>query len=160
MLPRVIEVLNKLDNKNVFFGPQGFSFPSSLPELEELHQTYANDRTWNSSWQVFSQDTELGDPYFVDTTNESLPVYTAMHGEGSWGIELVSSSLESFINCVKTLNELSCQEYAQIIPVDSTLTNHQQLKDLERKLILNSGAEEFWQVFFECYMDWLEEGDS
>ena len=38
-------------------------------------------------------DADLGDPYFVDTRLESLPVFTAMHGTGSWDPSEVSCSL-------------------------------------------------------------------
>jgi hypothetical protein len=160
MQTKIIGILNKLVKKNIFFGPQGFSFPSSINELEKLNETFASDNEWASSWLVFSQDIELGDPYFVNTESELLPVYTAMYAEGGWEVEMVASSLDSFITCMGILDDQSNQEQAQIIPDDSTITNSLQLKEIERNLIANSAVENFWQMFFECYMDWLEDDDE
>ena len=156
---KVSEIVNKLDKKSVFFGPQGFSFPCSVNEQEVLHKTYASDSEWNSAWFVFSQDTELGDPYFVDTSNDLLPVYTAMHGEGCWEVEMVASSLDNFVNCMTILDSTSKQACAQFIPDDATITRIEQLKNLEDQLIATSECEEFWHMFFECYIDWLEDED-
>lgn len=153
-------ILEKFTEPNVFFGPQGFSFSMSNEDLLKLQKMYSEDEFWGSSWLVFSRDTELGDPYFIDTKEDTLPVYTAMHGEDEWEIELVASSLNSFLECMNILANISNQENAQIIPNESTITDSNQLNDLKNKLIESSGCEEFWDMFMECYLDWLEEDDS
>ena len=156
MKSQLLELFNKLNSKTVFFGPQGFSFADSLAALDEFEKSYNIDG-WKNSWVTFCQDTELGDPYFIDTLDSQYPVYTAMHGEGGWEKELVSSSLEGFIECMNILNNASNQEYAQIIPDESTITDGILLNALKIKLIESSKCKEFWDMFFACYLDWLEE---
>ncbi len=54
---------------------------------------------WRRNWVVIA--TDAGDPYFLDVnkTNEGgeSPVYTAMHGTGTWEPILAASSLEQFL---------------------------------------------------------------
>ena len=64
-------------------------------ELEEAQHGYSfnpltgEDLTsgaggWRRSWVVIGADEDLGDPLFVDISDERLPVYTAAHGQGDW----------------------------------------------------------------------------
>ena len=54
---------------------------------------------WRRSWVVIAVD--AGDPYFLDVTKANergeCPVYTAMHGTGTWQPILAASSLEQFL---------------------------------------------------------------
>ena len=84
------ELLTKLkafEHKNVFFGPQGFSVASKTAELNKAQIGFSIDKkgqnlvgtykgNWKSSWLVIANDTELGDPYFVDLDDANLAVYT------------------------------------------------------------------------------------
>ena len=39
---------------------------------------------WQPQWFVIGMETLIGDPVFVDLDDPNLPVFTAMHGMGSW----------------------------------------------------------------------------
>ncbi len=52
---------------------------------------------WRAEWLVVALDQLLGDPIFVDTSDGSLPVATAAHGEGVWDPLPLARSLEDFI---------------------------------------------------------------
>ncbi len=52
---------------------------------------------WKETWYVIGFDEDLGDPIFVDITNENYPIMTAMHGEGEWDPE-VMFSLKEFLD--------------------------------------------------------------
>ena len=52
---------------------------------------------WKPEWLVIGYDAELGDPLFVDLNDLSMPVYTAMHGAGTWKPTLVASDVRSFL---------------------------------------------------------------
>jgi len=58
---------------------------------------------WRRSWVVIAYDS--GDPYFLDTTkiqpNGDTPVWTAMHGTGTWEPILAASSLAQFLQILR-----------------------------------------------------------
>ena len=49
----------------------------------------------------------MGDPFFIDTSEESWPVYAAIHGEGPWEPKRVASSLPGFGGVLSLLAELA-----------------------------------------------------
>lgn len=58
---------------------------------------------WRRSWIVIAFDS--GDPYFIDTTknlpNGDSPIWTAMHGTGTWEPILAASSLAQFLQILR-----------------------------------------------------------
>jgi hypothetical protein len=62
---------------------------------------------WRPNWVVIGYKTGLGDPLFVDTDLATLPVFTAMHGEGAWEPVLVAASVEAFGICIEEFARIS-----------------------------------------------------
>lgn len=62
-------------------------------------ESFVAPHGWRRSWVVIANDS--GDPYFLDTnrpgTGGECPIYTAMHGTGTWEPLLAASSLEQFL---------------------------------------------------------------
>lgn len=58
---------------------------------------------WHRGWVVIAAD--AGDPYFIDIAKADqvggCPVYTAMHGTGTWEPILAASSLEQFLRILR-----------------------------------------------------------
>ena len=52
---------------------------------------------WQPQWFVIGMETLIGDPVFVDLDDPNLPVFTAMHGMGSWRAVRLAPSLEGFL---------------------------------------------------------------
>ena len=165
---QLLNALQQIPHKTTYFGPQGFALPNSDDELKQFQQGFSihpdgtsltgvNAGDWQKNWLVIAIDTELGDPYFVDTSLEQLPVFTAMHGEGGWQIDAVASSLNSFLACLKLLIKHGRQTAAQFVPDETSITNPNILTQLQSELIQASGCKDFWSLFFDCYFDWLEE---
>jgi hypothetical protein len=81
----------------------------AAPELERAQVGFRGPRLgddafvaphgWRRSWVVIAYDT--GDPYFIDTTKVArdgdTPIWTAMHGTGTWEPILAASSLAQFL---------------------------------------------------------------
>ena len=107
-----------------------------------------------------STDTEVGDPFFVDTNDPKLPVYTAMHGMGSWGAELVSHSLEAYLEALSYINGISKQDFARIDPDENTITDPSALSEIEEKICSICSTDGFWQNMFEQHLEWIEEFGS
>jgi hypothetical protein len=58
---------------------------------------------WKEPWLVVGHETSLGDPVFIDTGEERIPVYTAPHGEGTWSPELIAPSVDLFFAIIRRL---------------------------------------------------------
>ncbi len=52
---------------------------------------------WLPTWVVIGTDEDVGDPLFVDVADDDLPVFTAMHGQGSWDPEEVADALADLL---------------------------------------------------------------
>lgn len=172
---KLFSILSQVKKKETYFGPQGFVIATTESELETAQNGYAvhpkgsdltgsdltgsNAGDWKSSWLVFARDTELGDPYFVDTNDEQLPVYTAVQIEGLWQPEGVASSLAGFLECLTLLSKYGNQEIAQFVPDETTIVDKIVLEQLNANLVKASGCENFWGLFFECYFDWLQDDE-
>lgn len=167
----ITDKLKTLHKSDIFFGPQGFALATTAQALVQAQQGFScypdgsplpssEAGNWQDNWLVIATDTELGDPYFVDTTDEQQAVYTAILTDDGWQKQLVSNSLNSFVACLQLLAKTSNQEQATIFPDENTLADKNQLTTLMKKLIKLSSGESFWRLFFECYYDWLEDLDD
>jgi len=67
---------------------------SISPTGEQLTGTGAGD--WRKEWVVIGYEDCCGDPIFIDSSARGFPVYTAVHGEGSWEPTPIAVSLEAF----------------------------------------------------------------
>ena len=81
-------------------------------ELEAAQQGYSivpegDETDWEQEWLVIGNEDLCGDPIFIDTSDESYPVYTAAHGMGEWSPQLIASSFEHFIQILTKLRQLS-----------------------------------------------------
>jgi len=164
---RIIEIVKSKNIKEAFFGSHGFNIADEA-SIEELQIGYgihpdgsdlsgSNEGDWQKNWVVIGTDTEVGDPFFVDTNEPLLPVYTAMHGMGEWDYEEVSTSLSLFLDVLIYLNSVSNQSFARINPDENTITDSEKLSDIENKLSRLSGKKDYWKNFIEQHNEWVEE---
>jgi len=165
---KLFEILSALDSNEVFFGPQGFVISNTLAALEEAQYGFGTDETgndlsgtnagdWQSSWLIIARDTELGDPYFIDASQDEFPVHTAFLGESGWEVELVATSLLGFIKCMNLLHSNGEQAEAQFVPDENSIVDESTLVSLQTVLSEHADNQAFWQMFFNCYQDWLVE---
>jgi hypothetical protein len=166
---RLEDLLGNSRITEVYFGSEGFRIYTPA-ELEKGQHGYSihpdgtdltgqGEGKWEREWVVIGYDADLGDPYFVDTGSDQMPVYTAMHGVGEWIPNLVSPAVQNFLSCLEHLQAKSGQDYSLIEPDDSTLTERDRIKDLKEEMNRLNGEEEFWEAFFERHVEWLEEND-
>lgn len=164
------KMLSEFGLTEVYFGPSGFRIHAG-GDLQEAQLGYArhpngsdltgvSEGEWRKEWIVIGQNIELGDPYFVDTSEESLPVHTAAHGIGTWEPTIVSPSLRNFLSCLTLLHSRFKQEDSLLEPNELTLRQNGKVEALKKELILLNGDSGFWDIFFHVYKEWLEENDS
>ncbi|NQY65210.1 MAG: hypothetical protein HRT38_16105 [Alteromonadaceae bacterium] len=170
-VPVYLTTLANLEQNEYFFGPQGFRTVTNAEDLEHAQVSYSydengtdltgtNEGDWQKSWVVIAVDLEMGDPYFIDTRQDNLPVYTAVPYDGPWLPELVATSLEGFLSSLVELTRGRQQRAPQFVPDDSSITDEETLEQLAEKLTKLSGDDQFWQTFFVNYVDWLEDDDE
>ena len=164
----LLKKLSTLGRIEVYFGPQGFLLTSSEEELEKAQIGFAihpdgtnvvgnNQGDWQGNWQVIALDTELGDPYFIDLNDDNSPVYTAIQIDGAWETNPVAQSLERFISCLILFIKANDQASPIFVPDEHTVIDKIVLSQLENQLIEASSCKDFWEQFFECYFDWLND---
>jgi len=85
----------------------------AAPELERAQVNFRGTRPgdesfvaphgWRRSWVVIAYDN--GDPYFLDVSKQTpdgdCPIWTAMHGTGTWEPSLAASSLAQFLGILR-----------------------------------------------------------
>jgi hypothetical protein len=62
---------------------------------------------WSPTWLVIGYEESLGDPFFVDLNEDTLPVFTAIHGDGEWNPSLVAASFDGFIGALDEVRAAS-----------------------------------------------------
>ena len=158
-----LPIINSDQQSEFYFGPQGFNVLSSSEAItqasQQLHEL--NDAALpahTQSWKIVAQDTELGDPYFIDEEDFTSAVYTTV--PGNWTKILVATSVDKFLESLAFLHDVSPQQEAQFLPDESTTSDDKVLAEMESLLSKLSGANAFWADFFICYKDWLLDDDS
>lgn len=61
---------------------------------------------WKSAWLVIGHTISTGEPIILDTSMDSLPVFTDCHGQGAWEPLQIADSLEGFAQAFRLLAEL------------------------------------------------------
>lgn len=166
----LMKLVAKIDKRDVYFGPQGFAVVKGDEDFAKAQIGFSIDEVgtdlsgngqgdWQPFWQVIALDTELGDPYFVDTSDDMYPVYTAMQGDAGWEFLPVATSMSSFFNCLSLLSKCGEQQSPLFVPDETTIIEKSVIEALQLSLIKESNAVAFWSDFFHCYFDWLEDED-
>jgi len=107
---------------------------------------------WQPNWVVIGYETGLGDPLFLDIDLASLPVLTAMHGEGAWKPVLVATSIEAFGMCFEEFARISQGRSNPVECEANPVSDDERTVFLRRVAELNqaSSAPEFWNVLVQC----------
>jgi hypothetical protein len=111
------EAMRELQFRSVSFGAMAIR----LYEIEQLQSaqigysvgadgisfTGNQEGDWRDGWLVIGYEDLSGDPIFIDVLQEECPVYSAMHGEGSWNPRLIASSIDGFTMALATVAALA-----------------------------------------------------
>lgn len=61
---------------------------------------------WHAEWIVIGHENLCGDPIFIDVRNTNLPVFTAMHGAGTWDEVLIAQSAAVFFESLAVVKRI------------------------------------------------------
>lgn len=129
----------------------------AAPELEQGQvgfrgprrgdDTFVAPHGWRRNWVVIAYD--AGDPYFLDTTRTlpdgDSPVWTAMHGTGTWEPILAASSLAHFLRILHVWARIVVSHYDRQNPDEPLDDAH--LRRLTSELNqVDAAAAEHWTI--------------
>lgn len=134
-----------LPQSDLSFGIGGIEFFSPASLSDEQAGYDAPD--WHKSWLVVARETACGDPIFIDKSQAQFPVYTAMHGMGSWEPLPLADSWNQFLASLELIRPYTKDREHPIGLEQHPLTpmERQTLQDGLRA-ILGSPAPNFWTV--------------
>jgi hypothetical protein len=151
-------VVAKLPALEVDFGVGGLRlFPPESIDAEQVGYAKTSDGRplvgegegmWKDGWLVIGQETCCGDPVFVDASAPRRPVFTALHGEGSWEPQQIAISLEAFANCFEEFARIAQQRDSPVAVEENPLGDAERDGFLTRIAEINHGsvAPDFWEL--------------
>jgi hypothetical protein len=119
---------------------------SISPTGEPLTGEQAGD--WQREWVVIGYVECCGDPIFIDSLAEGFPVYTAIHGEGSWEAKQIAVSLEAFGRALSAIAAVANGREHPVALENNPLT--QSEKQITLAAIQRDNPDldlEFWKTF-------------
>jgi hypothetical protein len=119
------------------------------PDGDSLCGYAAGD--WKAEWIVIGCELGLGDPLILDTSDDKLAVITAMHGEGSWQPEPVSSSVESFLQMLIDFRELA-RERENPVKLEAHPLDEVERSHFLEQIAASNGtlsAPDYWQALID-----------
>ncbi|WP_158881792.1 SMI1/KNR4 family protein [Rhodanobacter sp. L36] len=136
-----------LPQSGLSFGVGGIEFFSRASVLAE--QSGYDGPGWQKSWLVIAHETACGDPIFLDQSKIDHPVFTAMHGAGSWEPSLVASSWAQFLAALEFARPYT-KDRENPVGLEQRPFNQSEHKELLSGLskILGSPLPIFWDVLF------------
>jgi hypothetical protein len=145
----LLQIANRLaPPADLQFNVGGISFfiPS---EIEEEQIGYAG-QDWNVHWLVVARESACGDPVFVDTEQDGLPVFTAMHGMGYWKPEMIAKSWANFIEAVEFIRPFtSGREHPVGLEANPLSLSQRDAIRHGLEHVLGQPVPYFWEPYYE-----------
>jgi hypothetical protein len=147
LVDRYIRRRQQASLREVDFGYRSVEVvePDELPAAQEGY----GGTGWQPSWLVIATDDYLGDPIFTDLTDEQLPVFTAMHGVGTWEPVQIADSFEGFVGGLEAVASIAAQREHPVHPVgleEHPLPEAERTRVLGRVRDLNPRSDsQFWE---------------
>jgi hypothetical protein len=148
-IPKALyDFLKKSENLSIGYSEITYLEPDEVREQQAgYHDDAGSD--WKSEWIVIASD-QMGDPIFVDTSMDSLPVFTAMHGEGSWDPTRIADNLESFKVLVESLRKISVGRESPV-ELESNPIPKKDVDILIQEIEMTNPVSEssYWKIFLD-----------
>ena len=98
-------------------------------------------------WKVIGYEESCGDPIFVDTDLEGIPVFTAIHGMGDWTPVQIADSFEAFKKNLKIVLEISVGRENPVMLERNPIGESERKNALGEIRQLNPRSDtEFWEL--------------
>jgi hypothetical protein len=101
---------------------------------------------WRPEWVVIGRETACGDPIFVSQTRP-YPVFTAMHGQGSWEAMAVAPSLEMFRDCLELYRRFAQGRDSSLALEENPPSRQEQTQFIRNVRQLTANDESAWMFW-------------
>lgn len=118
--------------------------------VDEDGNSLMNDEegSWKKEWLVIGYEDLCGDPVFIDILADGFPVYTAMHGAGSWNARLIAGTLKGFAGALEIIASLSSGRESPVELEANPIPSYERDRALAEIRNNNPGADmEFWELW-------------
>lgn len=158
MRTRALEnILEELHLESFDYGCFEFSLPPPTG-VEEFQVGYAVDSSgntlvgagegdWRENWIVFARDFS-GDPVFVDIDQPNLPVFTALHGEGTWSPWEIAPSIKAFATVLCAAKTLALGRESPIALGSNPIADHER-EAFQALVKANGVSHDYWLAMFQ-----------
>ena len=103
---------------------------------------------WQREWVIIGYEECCGDPIFIDSLAKGFPVYTAIHGEGSWEAKQIAVSLEAFGRALLAIAAIASGREHPVALENNPLTQSEKQTTLAAIQRDNPDLDlEFWKTF-------------
>lgn len=147
--------------KSVSFGYTGIHIyqPEELKEAQVGYSISLDGNSliddeaggWQRNWTVVGYEELCGDPIFVYVSAEDCPVYTAMHGEGSWTPILIADTIEGFAKALESVATIATDRATPVRLERNPLSTTERNETLAEIQKNNPAADiSFWQVLLSA----------
>jgi len=152
------QAISELASLDVSFDVGGLElFPVSALEDAQVGYSRTSDGKslvgtesgfWQANWVVICHELCCGDPIFVDLNAPNNPVFTAMHGEGSWSPQQIAISIEAFAACFREFAIIAELRGSPVAAQEHPVEDAERAAFLSRIKELNRGSisTDFWEV--------------
>jgi hypothetical protein len=107
-----------------------------------------NSGSWQRNWVVIGYEDGAGDPIFIDSDAGGFPVYTAMHGTGTWEPSLIATGLRTFAIAIREIARIAERRENPVQLTANPIELDERTKTLERIQRENIGIDtSFWENF-------------
>ncbi len=107
---------------------------------------------WEAGWTVIGYEESCGDPIFIDVNANGFPVFTAMHGMGTWAPKRIADTLESLRQIIDEFAKLSVGRENPVSLEANPISNSLRNEVLEKVRRLSPSADlEFWELTMGFY---------
>jgi hypothetical protein len=136
-----------------------FEFSVAGPaELEAFQVGYACDPSgntllgtsegdWRENWIVFARDFS-DDPVFVDINFPNMPVFTAMHGAGTWSPWEIAPSVNAFAIVLRAAQVLASHRESPVALESNPVADHER-GAFEALVEANGVSPDYWLAMFQ-----------
>jgi hypothetical protein len=105
------------------------------------------DGDWRKTWLIIGYDDCGGDPFFIDTSEEGWPVFTAMVGQGRWVPKRIAVSLAAFGHALSVVAAVAQGREYPVALEQNPLTQEEKDATLAAIRQHNPNADlSFWEI--------------
>jgi len=102
---------------------------------------------WQLGWKVIGYEESCGDPIFVDTDLDGVPVFMAIHGVGDWNPVQIADSFDAFEKTLKKVSDISVGRENPVLLEKNPIGDSESEAALGEIRQINPQSDiEFWEL--------------